>query len=68
MRDDLASFHLVDTFSSSSAGFYSTELADFFNKEYTIKLILCLQISGKGHDFPLIARDYKLNNWIGDNA
>jgi hypothetical protein len=67
--DLLASIHLVqDRFYSPSAAFCSTELGDFFNKECRIKLILCLQIRGKGHDFPLIARDYNLIKWIGANA
>jgi len=69
MTADLTSFHLVqEKFPSSFAGFYSTTLADFFNKECTIKSILCLQIRGKGHDFPLITRDYNLIKWIGANA
>jgi len=69
MTEDLASFHLVqDKFFKSSTGLYSTELADFLSKECTIKCILCLQIRGKGHDFPLIARDYNLIKWIGANA
>lgn len=69
VTEDLASFDLVqDKFYSSSASFFSTELDDFFNKECTVKIILCLQIRGKGHDFPLIARDYNLIKWIGANA
>jgi hypothetical protein len=69
VTEDLASLRLVqDRFYSSSAVSCSTGLTDFFNTECRIKQILCLQIRGKGHDFPLIARDYNLLKWIGANS
>jgi beta-glucuronidase len=44
------------------------ELAGFLRKKRRLMILLWLQIRGKGHDFPLIARDYNLIKWLGANA